>query len=130
MTVLWDGITIHSAAEVNDILARYKDIHVETFPPVAAPELDPVDAVRFYVKYDALANFTPHTMHELRKSVENEFAALAKRQNLLFSFLGKSKLVLELQRNWMAIWSSADKRKVTAGETFSAPVVNTCMPRK
>jgi transposase len=43
-------------------------IEVEELPPYA-PELNPVDYVWSYVKYARLANYCPHNLFELRKTI-------------------------------------------------------------
>lgn len=58
ITLLWDGIRIHRAEPVASYLAKHRTIVVEPFPP-GAPELNPVDMVWGYVKYDRLPNFAP-----------------------------------------------------------------------
>lgn len=57
ITLLWDQILIHQP--VTDYLARHRSVVVvEPFPPYA-PELNPVDNVWPYVKYNRLPNYTP-----------------------------------------------------------------------
>ena len=66
ITLAWDSIPIHSAKHVREFLASHRRIVVEPFPPYA-PEINPVDNVWGYVKYDRLANYTPHNLDELRR---------------------------------------------------------------
>jgi transposase len=92
-TLAWDSIPIHSAKHVRDFLAAHRKIVVEPFPPYA-PEMNPVDNVWGYVKYDRLANYTPHNLDELRKRITAEFRRLQKRPDLLESFFNRTGLGL------------------------------------
>jgi len=58
ITLLWDQILFHRAKPVPDYLATHRSVVVEPFPPYA-PELNPVDNVWSYVKYNRLPNYTP-----------------------------------------------------------------------
>jgi transposase len=80
--VLWDGFSIHSSEPVTQYLEQHRRITVEEFPPHAS-ELNPVDKVWFYVKYDRLSNYTPATLKELRRRMIQEFLALKHKSNVL-----------------------------------------------
>jgi len=67
---------------------------VEMFPPYA-PELNPVDNVWSYVKYNRLPNYTPRNLDELRERITAEFYRLRKRPDLLKSFLKHTGLSLD-----------------------------------
>jgi hypothetical protein len=67
---------------------------VEPFPPYA-PELNPVDSVWSYVKYNLLANYTPLNLLELRQRITTEFCRLQKRPDLLKSFFKHTGLSLD-----------------------------------
>ena len=85
MTVLWDEIRVHRAKPVRDYLAKHRRIVIEEFPPYA-PELNPVDYVWAYVKYQRLPNYTPPNLSELRQRITVEFTRLQRRPDLLQSF--------------------------------------------
>ena len=91
MTIVWDRIIIHSSAVVLEYLATAPNITTEPFPPYA-PELNPVDRVWFYLKYDRLPNFAPPTMEKLRHAVDSELKRLQKQPRLLCSFIRQSGL--------------------------------------
>lgn len=93
ITLVWDSIPIHSARPVRDYLAAHRRIVVEPFPPYA-PELNPVDNAWGYVKYNRLANYTPHNLDELRKRIMAEFRRLQKRPDLLQAFFKRTGLGL------------------------------------
>lgn len=79
---LWDGISIHSSKPVNSYREQRKRIAFEEFPAYA-PELNPVDKVWFYTKYDRLANYAPATLNELRDRLIQEFVTLQSKPNVL-----------------------------------------------
>ena len=94
ITLLWDQIPIHRARPVTDYFARHRRLVVEAFPPYA-PELNPVDNVWSYVKYNRLPNYTPRNLHELRQRITAEFYRLQNRPDLLRSFFRHTGLSLD-----------------------------------
>jgi len=94
ITLLWDQIPIHRAKPVMDYFARHRRLVVEAFPPYA-PELNPVDNVWSYVKYNRLPNYTPRNLHELRQRITAEFYRLQNRPDLLRSFFRHTGLSLD-----------------------------------
>ena len=95
ISILWDQIIIHSADVVLAYLATDPDIVTEFFPPYA-PELNPVDRVWFYLKYDRLPNYTPPSLAKLRSTVESEIKRLQHQPDLLRSLIHQSELPLAL----------------------------------
>ncbi|HKY56072.1 MAG TPA: transposase [Anaerolineales bacterium] len=93
-TILWDSIRIHSAEPVSNFLSTNSGISIEFFPPYA-PELNPVDNIWSYVKYNRLANYCPYTLIELRKRVRAEFFRLQKRPDLLEALFRHTGLDLD-----------------------------------
>jgi len=93
VTLVWDAIPIHSARPVRDYLGAHRTIVVEPFPPYT-PELNPVDNVWGYIKYNRLANYTSYNLDELRKRITAELRRLQKRPDLLESFFNRTGLGL------------------------------------
>jgi len=91
ITLLCDGIAIHRSKPVIDYLHRNRMVVVEPFPPYA-PELNPVDKVWGYVKYNRLANYAPPDLVVLRERITIEFHRLQKRPDLLESFFKSTGL--------------------------------------
>jgi hypothetical protein len=91
MVVIWDQIIIHSCEVVQEYMKGATRIWLEPFP-ACAPKLNPVDRAWFYIKYDRIPNFTPSTVHQLRKAVDKELRRLSVRPTLLRSFVKYSKL--------------------------------------
>ena len=82
MTILWDGFSIHLSEPVNEFLKQHPEISIEPLPEYAH-ELNPVDKVWLYLKYDCLANFAPATLEELRERLINELDTLRQKSNVL-----------------------------------------------
>ena len=91
--LLWDAIPIHRAKSVENYIAEHSTIVVESFPPYA-PELNPVDYVWSYIKYDRLPNYTLLDLRRLRRRITVEFVRLKKRPHLLKSFFNRTGLTL------------------------------------
>ena len=94
INLVWDSIKIHTAEPVNIFLALHPAIKVFFFPPYA-PELNPVDNVWGYIKYNRLANFCPHDLVELRKYARAELFRIQKRPDLLESLFRHTGLNLD-----------------------------------
>jgi putative transposase len=94
INLVWDSIKIHTAEPVNIFFALHPAIKVFFFPPYA-PELNPVDNIWGYIKYNCLANFCPHNLTELRKHVRAELFRIQKRPDLLESMFRHTGLNYE-----------------------------------
>jgi transposase len=91
ITILWDAIPIHRSKPVNQYLEQHNELIIEQFPSYA-PELNPVDKVWLYLKYDCLPNYVPITVDELRARLADELNTLKKEQHLLASCVRRSGL--------------------------------------
>jgi transposase len=94
ITLLWDQIPIHCGRPVTAYLARHRKLVVEPFPP-SAPELNPVDNVWSYVKYNRLPNYTPPHLPELPERITMEYCRLQRRPDLLRAFFNHTGLSLD-----------------------------------
>lgn len=90
MILIWDGAAIHRAKIIKEYLAKQKDIMVERLPAYA-PELNPEEACHGNVK-QRLGNFTSQGIDQIRRLVDQGFARLRKRPNLLLHFFQRSGL--------------------------------------
>jgi hypothetical protein len=93
--VLWDGFSIHTSEPVNKYLEQHRRITSEELP-AHAPELNPVDKVWLYTKYDRLSNYAPSTLDELRHRLIQEFIALPSKPNVLAWCIAETGLNLTL----------------------------------
>jgi len=91
LTILWDAIPIHRADPVTCFLRKHRAIVSELFPRYA-PDLNPVDKIWFYVKYDRLPNFAPPRLSDLRVRVKRELRRLQQRPDVLKSLFHLTRL--------------------------------------
>jgi transposase len=94
--ILWDAIPIHCSKSVNQYLEQHNELAIEQFPPYA-PELNPVDKVWFYLKYDRLPNYVPLTVDELRVRLTDELNTLKPEQHILASCVRRTGLDCEVR---------------------------------
>jgi transposase len=94
MTLIWDEIPIYWGSVMKQYLVDHPSIEAHTFPPYA-PERNPVDMAWGYVKYSRRANYCPYDLKELRAMLNQEFARLKRRRNLLKSFFAHTGLSLD-----------------------------------
>jgi transposase len=93
--VLWDGMAIHSSTRVRNYRDQHTRIIFEEFP-AHAPELNPVDKIWFYTKYDRLSNYAPATLNELSHRLIQEFVTLQSKPNVLAWCIKETGLKLVL----------------------------------
>lgn len=91
--LLWDRGRSHQAALLyaRGCSLAHPRCHVVWFPPYA-PDPNPVELLRSYLKDGRLANFTPNTTDEIQASVSRERRRLARHPELLRSFFRHSAL--------------------------------------
>jgi transposase len=94
MTLIWDSIPIHRACNLWEYIRKRSTLRVKTFPPYAS-ELNPVDGVWAYVKYDRLPNFAPSNLGELRIKLRYEFSRVRKHQRVLRHCVRRTGLALD-----------------------------------
>ena len=82
ITFVCDACPIHCTKLMLAFLERHGSVEIEEFPPYA-PELNPVDRAWGYIKHGRLANYAPCSLTELRKSLNSEFRALKRRQDVI-----------------------------------------------
>jgi hypothetical protein len=96
MIVSWDGVSIHASKPVKEYLEQHHRITIEEFPAHAS-ELNPVDKIWFYTKYDRLANYAPPTLDDLRHRLIQEFHAVERKSNVLTWCVIETGLDLKLK---------------------------------
>lgn len=90
--LLWDGLQAHRSLETRTYLdANRHWITVERLPAYA-PELNPVEGFWSWTKGTAVANFCPDGLDPIRRRVRQGRNRLARRSDLIESFLHKARL--------------------------------------
>jgi len=98
LTLLWDRGNVHDRSRaVRAYLAEHPEIVTERFPSYA-PETNPDEMVWEHTKHGRLSNFTPEDTSELRSARLEEFQRLARRPDLLASFIRHAKIPIRLRQ--------------------------------
>jgi transposase len=82
--LIWDRASIHKSKETKAFLTLHPEIRVE-FLPAYAPELNPEEYCHGNVK-QRLKNATPSNTHIVRRLLDQGFARLRRRPDLLLHF--------------------------------------------
>jgi hypothetical protein len=93
VVLVMDRLPAHKSAAARLLRTHGDRIDVEWLPAYA-PDLNPVEGVWGYVKYDDLPNYCPEHAEALRLAVEDSICAAARRQPLLRSFFEHAGLRL------------------------------------
>jgi transposase len=90
--LIWDGLQAHRSREVHDYLdANGSWLTIERLPAYA-PDLNPVEGMWSWMKGTAVANFCPEGLAPIRQRVRRGRNRLARRGDLIESFLHKAGL--------------------------------------
>jgi transposase len=90
--VLHDGGNMHRGEPVDALLSDVpRLVGFESLPPYA-PELDPVEELWDWLKYDELPNFAPRDVAHLDRVINQKLYALHRDQARLRTFLASSPL--------------------------------------
>ena len=92
--VVWDGGPMHKGDPIHQVADVFADrLCLEALPPWA-PELNPVEPLWGWLKYDQLCNYTPHDVAELDGRVVAELATVGDDQRFLRGLYHASELPL------------------------------------
>lgn len=95
VVLVWDRLGAHRGEEMEEFLEDHPRLRVEEFPPYC-PELNPVEWLWRWLKWDKLANFAPANLDALDERAGELCAQACRDQDLLRSFIVQSDLPLEL----------------------------------
>ncbi len=84
--VIWDRAQIHRGKAFRAYLSRSRRIQCHHFPPYS-PELNPVELVWSYVKWQDLANSVPKDIDCLLADVSNSMVRVAGKNDMLKNFV-------------------------------------------
>lgn len=91
--VLWDRGSMHKGPAIRKLQADFPRLSIENLPPYA-PELNPVEDLWNYLKYDELANYLPDSVDGLNATVVEELRLVQRDRSRLETFLEMSELPL------------------------------------
>ena len=89
--MVWDRGGNHKGPIIRKFLSRNRRLTLEMLPP-RAPELNPVEAVRSWLKYCELANYVPHGTEDLDDEIVDRLIALRFEPGLLKASWNRSDL--------------------------------------
>ena len=93
LVVVWDRLNAHRSKVVQAFGAQHRRFRFEYLPPYA-PELNPIEYGWCWLKTNPLANYAPQDAAELARTTRAHGRRLQHRQNLLWSFIDHSPLLL------------------------------------
>jgi transposase len=93
LIVIWDRASIHKSRETQTYLEAHPEIHPERLPAYA-PELNPEELCHGNVKAH-LKNAAPDTVNEIISLLDQGFARLRRRPDLLYNFIRHAGLVVK-----------------------------------
>lgn len=92
--VVWDRGNMHRGEAIRDLLRRHAGrLELVALPPYA-PDLNPVEHLWNYLKYDELANFVPRSVLHLDAILNAELEVIQQDSQRLRSFYHGSELPL------------------------------------
>lgn len=94
--VIWDNLQAHRSRMVAAWVKRHPSVSLE-FLPGYAPELNPIEGAWGYSKNNPLANFCPMDVKELHAKVYRETGKVARKPNLLKSFVKMTPLKIKIE---------------------------------
>jgi len=92
VVLLWDGLQAHRSAEMWAFLTAHRSWLSAERLPAYAPELNPVEGLWSWMKQTRVANFCPLGLDPIRRRVRTGRNHLARRTDLIESFLHKAGL--------------------------------------
>lgn len=98
VVLVWDRLGAHRGEEMEELLEERPRLRVEQFAS-HCPELNPVEWLWRWLKWDKLANFAPPSLEVLDERAGALCAQACRDQDLLRSFMIQSELPLDLEPN-------------------------------
>lgn len=89
--VIWDRGGMHHGPEINQLLAKFPRLSLERLPPYA-PDLNPVEHLWNFLKWQELPNFSPHDVYNLEQEAFERIHAIRYNAIRLSSFFDAAKL--------------------------------------
>jgi len=89
--VVWDRGPMHHGPEIRQVLKDHPRLSLELLPPYA-PELNPVEQIWNYLKWNRLCNLAPQDSSDLENHIFKELQAVRHDRKRLRSFWNASNL--------------------------------------
>jgi transposase len=85
LVVVWDRGNMHKGPHVRKVLEEHPRLRLEQLPPYA-PDLNPVEWLWAWLKYDRLADFCPRDARHAASEAAKHLVAAANRADMLAGF--------------------------------------------
>jgi putative transposase len=89
--VVWDRGGMHQGPELRQLLEEFPRLSIERLPPYA-PDLNPVEHLWNFLKWQQLPNFSPRDIKHLEKEAFERVHAIRYNQKRLLSFFDAADL--------------------------------------
>jgi transposase len=89
--VVWDRGGMHHGPEIRQLLEAFPRLSLERLPPYA-PELNPVEYLWNFLKWQQLPNFAPRDVHHLEQEAFERIHAIRYDTNRLRTFFDAADL--------------------------------------
>ena len=80
---MWDSAAQHKSRVVCSYLDSIGGAIHMALMPAYSPDLNPVEHLGAWLKHDALANFCPHTLTEIKTTARNKLRSGQRRQSII-----------------------------------------------
>ena len=89
--ILWDRGNMHRGPEIRQLQADFPRLSTEFLPPYA-PDLNPVEPLWNYIKYDELANYAPTDIAELNSTLTDQLDTTRQNRQRIQTFYTMTEL--------------------------------------
>jgi transposase len=83
LIILWDGLPAHRSKLVKEFLLKNSNRLTVERLPAYAPELNPVEFLWYYLKYQELPNYCPRDIDELKSEASRSMKAMKRRPKII-----------------------------------------------
>jgi transposase len=94
LLIVWDGVGTHKSRRVRQWLEQQDGRIASAFMPPYAPELNPVEAIRAYLKKYEIANLCSTRLAEVSAFARRRLKSMQRRPSLIRAFWQQAELAL------------------------------------
>ena len=92
MLLIWDRLQAHRSILVREYIDAQRGAIALEFLPAYAPELNPVECIRGYLKSQAMPNFCARDLAHLKQLASSRLRSMQRRSNLITAFWKQAEL--------------------------------------
>lgn len=83
LIILWDGLPAHRSKLVKEFLSKHSARLTVERLPAYAPELNPVEFLWYYLKYQKLPNYCPRDLGELKSEASGSMRSMKRKPHII-----------------------------------------------